>query len=397
MTKSIFTLWFLLIAGSGWTATSYVDGNLLSNCTSGNYSISNRSCTGSDGDAWRTIFEGLNDTNIAGDVLNIREGIYPERIESGSQTIVSGTSWENPVTIQGHASEVVTLRPTYGDVVIQVNTPSQGNSTRYVVFKNLIVDATNTNFGVAIGGGNNGGTVDHIKLDGLEVKNAIGDAVLIGGPHGGGDSSWLTDVKIHNNGTAGDGHGLYVESSNNIVEYSEIYNQSGYGIHNYAGSASNNIYRYSTIYGNGTNLGRIAWGILVTTGGNNQIYGNVIVNNQNGVTSGSEGNQILNNTIYGNGINLPCRTVCDSAIQLSNSANTVVRNNIVFGNFRDNIEASGDRGTVSSSNLQSDPSFVDVANNDFRLLPGSAAIGNGTSSIPEIGAPFGLRSQRTPE
>ena len=45
----------LFLSSNIYAANIYVDKTLSSNCTSGNYSTSNRNCSGNDGNAYRTI------------------------------------------------------------------------------------------------------------------------------------------------------------------------------------------------------------------------------------------------------------------------------------------------------------------------------------------------------
>lgn len=104
MRKVVFIALIALfcLASPVWAATRYVDGNLPSDCTSGNYSIANRNCSGSDGDAWNTISEGVSNLSN-GDTLNIRAGTYAdvEGIEIGN--------YGSMTTIQAYGSETVTI------------------------------------------------------------------------------------------------------------------------------------------------------------------------------------------------------------------------------------------------------------------------------------------------
>jgi hypothetical protein len=59
------------------TGDIFVDGTLVNNCTSGNYSIQNRNCSGSDGNAYRTLREGVNAMG-EGDIVLIRGDNYSD-------------------------------------------------------------------------------------------------------------------------------------------------------------------------------------------------------------------------------------------------------------------------------------------------------------------------------
>jgi hypothetical protein len=55
----------------------YVDGTLVSDCTSGNYSIASRNCSGADGNGYDTISEAMAALS-SGDDIYIRGGTYNE-------------------------------------------------------------------------------------------------------------------------------------------------------------------------------------------------------------------------------------------------------------------------------------------------------------------------------
>ena len=76
MLKKIVILLFLLTTPClSWSANIYVDQTLVSDCTSGNYSIANRDCSGSDGNAYNGLQEALL-AMADGDDLFLRGGTY---------------------------------------------------------------------------------------------------------------------------------------------------------------------------------------------------------------------------------------------------------------------------------------------------------------------------------
>lgn len=100
-----------------WATTYYVDGQLGSDCTSGNYSVAKRNCTGSDGNAYNTIAEIANSGSLhPGDTILIRSGTYTEARTIGTypashyviHPAVNGTSG-NYITIQNYPNENVTI------------------------------------------------------------------------------------------------------------------------------------------------------------------------------------------------------------------------------------------------------------------------------------------------
>jgi hypothetical protein len=98
---------FLSLPCPLWAAgtTRYVDGTLAASCTSGEYSIANRTCTGSDGNAYKTFQAGLNATLTASDMLYLRAGNY---YEDELVTKASGSSG-TVITIAKYLSETVNI------------------------------------------------------------------------------------------------------------------------------------------------------------------------------------------------------------------------------------------------------------------------------------------------
>ncbi len=71
----LFAICSLAFAITASAATIYVDGDLASDCLSGEYSIANRDASGSDGIAYNTIQKAL-DVVDPGDVVIVRGGTY---------------------------------------------------------------------------------------------------------------------------------------------------------------------------------------------------------------------------------------------------------------------------------------------------------------------------------
>ncbi|HVO65732.1 MAG TPA: hypothetical protein VMT12_04530, partial [Syntrophales bacterium] len=104
MKRIIIFLCFSIILTSKFVhgKTFYVDNQLSSNCT-GNYSIANRSCTGSDGNAYKTVAGGVA-VLASGDTMYIRSGTYDEN------EIWIGANYASMVTLSGHQNERPILR-----------------------------------------------------------------------------------------------------------------------------------------------------------------------------------------------------------------------------------------------------------------------------------------------
>jgi len=236
----------------------------------------------------------------------------------------------------------------------------------------------------------NGGNVSHIRLDGVELKNASESGLFLGADNSMGFFSEIINCKIHDIGTNNFHHGIYVTASNVLIDGCEIYAVTGSGIVNYSQGATpqNNIFRRNYIHGTGTYTASIAMAIGLYTAGNNQVYNNIVANNQEGIDITTNNNLVYNNTVYGNGVGFGGKC-CFPTIKNNLGSGNVIKNNIVFGNQVNSIDTNGSSGTVVSNNLSSNPFFVDAGNNRFDLQAGSPAIDAGTSSITSgITVPF---------
>jgi Right handed beta helix region len=90
-------------------ANIYIDGQLGANCTSANYSIANRTCTGSNGNAYNNINSALA-ASAANDTVLVRAGSYTTNVAGNQGVIVkNGQTWQpynnESVTITGAATD----------------------------------------------------------------------------------------------------------------------------------------------------------------------------------------------------------------------------------------------------------------------------------------------------
>src|SRR5262249_7535915 len=148
----------------------------------------------------------------------------------------------------------------------------------------------------------------HIRVSNSEIMNSQGIGVLTTPGSGGrGDYNEFRSLKVHNNGgsTGNQVHGIYIVTSNNLIEHCEIYRNAAYGIHLYSGSANrvnNNMIRDNLIHNNALS-GQGSYGMLVSYGSNNLVYNNIIYGNNGGIVvkyGSPTSNLIYNNTIYSN-------------------------------------------------------------------------------------------------
>jgi hypothetical protein len=305
--------------------------------------------SGTQAQPFRTIAKGLTVLRT-GDTLHLREGTYAESINNNQQTIPSGTSWSNAVTLSGYPGETVTLRPDGGGNVLAL---ASGRSAQYIIFDNLILDAVNTYNAVSIQGSN----THHIRLQNGEVKNAhgLGPACSLGPPEvcpggqgiqAGAGATFLEfiNLKVHDNGLNRLDHGFYIAAPNSLIEGCDIYDNSGYGIQVYE-SACSGCANDTTIRNNRIHDNRGDGGVTLNHGNNIFFYNNLVYNNpRGGITSlcyGSPSNtRIYNNTFYGNG---------SAAIDIcTGMTNTQIKGNIIFNN-NSTINDKG-TGTVATNN-----------------------------------------------
>jgi len=117
---------FCALVQSSKARTIYVDNSLAGDC-SGTYSVTNRACNGSDGDAFDTLTEAASSA-IAGDTVLIRAGTYNERLIPAS----SGTATAY-ITFENYQSETVMI-VTGSSIAIDISGKS------YIIIDGLNVD-----------------------------------------------------------------------------------------------------------------------------------------------------------------------------------------------------------------------------------------------------------------
>jgi parallel beta-helix repeat protein len=343
----------LSVGSLAYAATYYVSktGNDNNSCSNARQEVA----------AKKTINAGIG-CMVSGDTLIIKSGTYAEGLNNN---VPSGTSWTNATRIMALPGETVILKPSSGATVISISSVN----AKYMIFDNLIIDASNmSSNGFKIEGDKN---IKHIKIQNGEVKNLPNGWSCIGVEGGGTEDIIIANMRVHDckGNTDGPGdHGTYYRASNGIIENSEFYNNSGYGIQIYSSkgeTVQNVVIRNNRVYNNGIdgNGGIVLGGSTE----NNLIYNNIIFNNRKGVILGGSSNKFYNNIVYGSELN---------GI-VNKSSNIQLINNIIYSN-NPNISDSGS-GTKTSNNLQSNPQFMDIGNNDFRLKSSSPAIDAGVA------------------
>jgi parallel beta-helix repeat protein len=330
------------------------------------------STTGSDSNPgtlsqpFLTISKGLS-VMTAGDTLRIRQGTYAEFITS----VPSGTSYANAPVISAYPGETVTLAPS-GSLLASVI--DLAGPFHHVIFQNLRIDAAGVGYGGQVSRGGH-----HIRFQGVEIFNAGQNGFLL--PNLSTTTSTFIEFlncNVHDNGflliDGKYGHGLYIETSDNLVEGCAVHHNGAYGIHIFSGSAgvaSNNTVRANDAHDNSRGTPTIGAGILLSSGDNNVAYNNITRGNAYGIIVGfgsvNSNMKAYNNTIYRNSLDGILVTVDSSSAQL--------RNNILWANG--NAMSNSGSGTVMSNNLLTNPMFLNEGGGDFHLLSTSPAINAG--------------------
>jgi len=327
----------------------------------------NDSNSGTEGQPLRTIVKGMSVIK-AGDTLYIRGGKYAERIDSNVLKIPIGNSWSDAPVISGYPGERVTLSPGSSEII---NLPHA--YIQYMKFENLVLDGQSTS-NETISVGSSG--AHHIQFKNVEVKNAGHHGVTF---HYPGHHLSFLGGSVHHIGNpslyprpANKNYGFYVETSDCVIDGSEIYNTNDYGIHNYTGfiSTDNNIYRRLRIHHTAL-LDQSMAGILLSKGTNIRVYNNLLYSNVGHgiqIMASASRAQVYNNTVYGGS---------QTGIQIQPSVvEATVVNNISYGNAIKQISDSG-TGTILRKNITTDPRFMNPTAFDFGLQSSSPAIDAG--------------------
>jgi len=347
--KWILLAWLVALIGTASTAHAAVYYVAIAG---------NDSNSGDSSSPFRTVKKGISILK-PGDTLYVRGGNYGETISSGTQAIPAGTSWSSTVTIAAYPGEVVTLRR------IDLHAPS----IRYLVFDGFVLDAQrSTDQAIYLSDGAN-----HIRFRNCEVKGATQHGVLLTYRTGSTNFNEFINLKVHDNGSRYQlDHGLYITTSYNLVQNCEVYANAAYGIHVYNGTsgqrADGNIVRGNFVHDNSTY--GAGSGIIASSGSGNTVYNNVVWNHRGpGIEvawANPTGTKVYHNTVCKNGIGISIG---------SDSASATIGNNAVYNNTTA-IKNQGS-STALWNNLTSDPGFVNLNYNDYRLRSGSPAINAG--------------------
>ena len=338
----LMTLWPVPL----WAATYYA-----SNAATNGFSV------GNDGNACTTLgspcltIGGCLGKQSAGDTCEINDGIYAEHVSA----IVSSTSYATATQLKGYlgVSSSVVVKPN-----ASCSRALTFSNERYLIISDLIFDGANCGFDA----GKTDSGSDHIRFIRVVFRNAATQGLLLS------LSSFIEclDCRAHNNGTHTNlHHGFYIgDSDNNLLSGGESDHNASMGVTIASGTPQGNIVERMRLHDNTYGYGPA--NESGNTGRNNLIYSNT----SHGITAISNlGENFYNNSIYGNG---GCGIFSDT----DSTSNGNFKNNIVFGNGT-NL-CIGGSGHTLTTNLTTDPSWVNAAGGDFTLQAGSDAINTGT-------------------
>jgi len=326
---------------------------------------------GTIGEPFLTVQFGI-DALSSEDTLYIRVGTYTE----GLHGIPNGSgTWGTATRITAYDNEAVVIDGEWEGYLFYCS------SSQWIIFDGIEWDGTNGAVNDVLSIGN---TANHIRFVDCEIHSTPWGGIIFKG-----DYNELIRCEIHDGCQSAErrGHGVYNKGNYTIIEDCEIYGFDGHGIHIFDNddySCHDNTVRGCLIHGNGLNResyysGGIP-GIGVYYDDDNAIYNNIIYGESElGIQVGAaaDGTLIYNNTVYNCG---------DYGIRLSEyigsagaPTNTVVRNNILYGNSTNYLDEGTD--TVKDHNLETDPSFVNAGAQDFHIESGSDARDAGATIV----------------
>ena len=339
--------------------THYVDGQMSGNCTTGNYSIARRNCTGSDGNAYGTArgLQTVAGVVSAGDTVYVRAfaGTYigdgwevPNSIRISTDGGLPGSSPTNRLEVFGCPIPICPTNeiPRLYGIEHSVN----------VHWKDFLLDGENLADGIGIGG-----------IDGNRIENIT---IMQYGDHGiaGADNSEFINLNVHDNGWNAPGwtacpphtpsgaqcHGIYI-GTNNMVDGGRYHHNSGYGIHCYPSCRNTIIRNLRADHNRGA-------GIIVGVDSGVEVYNVVADNNGVGVWFAADGAIGYNITAYNNS---------NVDIYVSDFSNQTVENSIGLPNGISTISGTTTSNNISGGSASSH--FVDADNANFQLISTSTA------------------------
>jgi len=297
--------------------------------------------TGTMGAPWRTLRHAVSQLT-AGDTLYLRGGVYSstaDTVDSQTGTVPSGTSWDNAVTIAGYPGEQAIVRPPDGGPGLRIT----WGAPHYLIFRDFVVDMSRqsdyleTLSAFYLSDGSH-----HVRLLRMDLGSTRGDVVTLSYNNYGAPAASFVEIlssRIHHAGQAtGDsghggsginnGYGIYMYTTDNVVDRNEFDNNCSFAIVAYG---DRNVFSSNLIHDNGTH-GGVNAGINIgsssypLSSSDNVVRDNKIYNNRGGIQvyTNAESTRVYNNTVYDN------RPGDGILIQWANRS--VISNNNLWGN-----------------------------------------------------------------
>jgi Right handed beta helix region len=362
----MFLVMLLLLHATVWGATYTVS-------TNGNDSSCNNI---------RTIKYAINNcARSPGDIIDIRGGSYPEQLHHYFGTSwASGSGWNNPITIRGHAGETVIINPSSSESHYDLIELEAGEE--YISFENLTVDGSNVR---SFNGGNLMRIGNNNRVQNSILRNYIATGVGGVDSHTNGILAGSGSLLL-NNDISGVVYCIYITYNENLLEGNYCHDVEGYGFHRYDGGTipshgnANNIIRNNHVERSSQRAGTAQSGCSMVNGKaiNSLIYNNIFADSAGcglQIYGGTSESKVYNNTIVGNA--RECITVGEK------TPGTDIRNNICYNNGSGISDSSGgtttlDRNTDNGLN----PHFANASAGDYHLQSSSPASGYGHIVAP---------------
>jgi Right handed beta helix region len=117
-------------------ATIYIDGQLAVNCSSNNYSIANRTCTGKDGNAYNNIQPALT-ASAANDTIYFRPGTYTAPTGATGIAVKNAQTW---AMYPGDTARSATINANGDNTNLRVFTVYGGFGANNVIIRDLTIN-----------------------------------------------------------------------------------------------------------------------------------------------------------------------------------------------------------------------------------------------------------------
>jgi hypothetical protein len=341
----------------GGTPPPIPSGNIIYVRKTGGSPSNNCTDAESTGTAKQTIADACQCMTVPGKVMMIEGNgnVYTEEIDTVTCPITGGNgpSYTDATRIEGYGTTPPIIQSPVGT---SGQTLFVRNATdKYLIFKNLIIDAANRAGDALI----LYGPAHHIRFDTVTFKNATFDNALIYAA----SNIEMIDTII----TTGASHGLALAGAIDTFMCMRCHimlnGAKGVDIRNSGAKTNISIMR--------TEIDSNATDGLDSVGTTNMVVQNTIIRSNGGKGARIQGTMVstklYNNTVTantGNGVQ------CDSGATTTEVKNTIIYNNTA-GNLVDNCTAS------VATNLTTNPTFASPPSN-LHLQSTSTAINTGT-------------------